>query len=77
MMFVDAVYISTYRNFSLILLPQQDLMTPSLPSACVSPSKHNPFPGNQVYIQGIEDTVSPASPDTVLVMCMAKVTITC
>ncbi|KAK3088453.1 hypothetical protein FSP39_019387 [Pinctada imbricata] len=43
-------------NFSRILLPLTSAMTVTLPTTPGSHSDHNPFPSNQVYLHGFEDT---------------------
>ncbi|XP_064607735.1 serine/threonine-protein kinase ATR-like [Liolophura sinensis] len=44
-------------QFSSILMPLQDAMTVTLPSGNESLENHDPFPGQQIYIDGFEDTI--------------------
>lgn len=45
----------------LLLLPVQDALTVALPADGLPAAGHNPFPSDQVYIKGFDDTaeVSP------------------
>ena len=45
------------KKFSSILLPTTANMTVMLPTASVMNFDHNPFPGDLVYMHGIEDTI--------------------
>ncbi|XP_045160246.2 serine/threonine-protein kinase ATR-like [Mercenaria mercenaria] len=45
------------ESFTPVLLPLQSSMTVALPNKVDKSSNHNPFPGNQVYIQGFDDTI--------------------
>ncbi|XP_012937158.1 serine/threonine-protein kinase ATR [Aplysia californica] len=44
-------------NFSKILLPLQSAVTVNLPATVAEGLNHNPFPDDQIYIQGFEDTI--------------------
>ncbi|XP_060578307.1 serine/threonine-protein kinase ATR-like [Ruditapes philippinarum] len=44
-------------SFTPVLLPLQSSMTVALPNKVDKSSNHNPFPGNQVYIRGFDDTI--------------------
>ena len=46
-----------YSNFSKILVPLQSAMTVTLPNTPGSHPDHNPFPSNEIYIEGLEDMV--------------------
>ena len=54
-------FVIFFSKFSPILVPLQKLMTVTLPSSGGGGgndhSSHDPFPGQQIYIRGIEDTV--------------------
>ncbi|ELT94946.1 hypothetical protein CAPTEDRAFT_164972 [Capitella teleta] len=45
------------NHFSQILIPLERLMTPTLPVVAMPTGSHDPFPSNQLFISGIEDTV--------------------